>query len=184
MTKASNIIIFGAPGSGVSTLTENLSAHLKWNLYHLTSKSRPPDSGDPLQIEKAQLDQLQMQISSNAGCLIEGSPCLLNLNLSNVNGVIYVQAPRIQRLKRLREREMKLQGSVLLDEDSREFKKFNRYMYWVSQFDQAGIDRQSKILHQRFLNSLDIPLLQANGLLDQKAILQECLQWLTQLHND
>ena len=180
MLKPSNILIFGAPGSGVSTLVNNLADQLKWPVKHLVVKHTPPDSGDPIPIDKTEFLELRSLLSSNTGHLIEGSPCLQDWDLQNIHRVIYIRTPRITRLQRLREREIKLQGQKILEEGLREFKVFNRFMYWVSQFDQAGVDRQSKILHQNFLTQLKVPLLEANGLLGEQEILTECLEWLNQ----
>lgn len=180
MLKPSNILIFGAPGSGVSTLVNNLADQLKWPIKHLVMDQIPPDSGDPKPIDKAEFFELVELASSKTGLLIEGSPCLQDWDMQDIDGVIYVRTPRINRLQRLREREIRLQGPKILQEGLREFKVFNRYMYWVSQFDQAGVDRQSKISHQSFLTKLKIPLLEVSGLLSEQEIVHNCLEWLNQ----
>ena len=87
--------------------------------------------------------------------------------------------PRVNRLNgfvrendRARERSSKT---------PKEFKIFNRFMYWVSQFDQAGIDRESKILHQKFLNSISITIFRANGLLNEEELTQQTIDWINQI---
>ena len=182
--QALNLIVFGAPGSGVSTLCQNLSKTYNFHYVTLRNKCQPPDSGDPLPLENQEFEKLKQQLQKTKGYLIDGSPCLLDLNLRDLDGIIYVTTPRIERLKRIREREVAAQGEKILKEGCREFKVFNRYMYWISQFDQAGIDRESKILHEKFLNSTTIPILRANGLLNQEDLIQQAIDWINGLGKD
>ncbi len=176
-----NLLVFGAPGSGVSTLSERLSDTLNLPCIALHTNQTPPDAGDPIPIPKEEYTELINQINAKKGYLIDGSPCLLNWELGKLDGIIYLMTPKLQRLQRLREREIASQGIDILKEGCREFKVFNRYMYWVSQFDQAGIDRESKILHQKLLNSLSIPIFKANGLLGEEELTQQALEWINEL---
>ncbi len=181
--QAINLLIFGAPGSGVSTLCEKLSSKLQFSSIILQNRSEPPDSGDPILIGPQELIQMKQQLQETKGYIIDGSPCLMDWSLDELDGIIYLRTPKIQRLQRLRTRELASQGQGILKEGCREFKKFNRFMYWVSQFDQAGVDRESKILHQKFLNSLRLPLLEANGLLNQEDLIQQVLEWINELES-
>lgn len=182
--QALNLLVFGAPGSGVSTLCKNLSKALNFQYVSLGNRCEPPDSGDPISINDQELAKLQRQLQETKGHVIDGSPCQLDFSTEELDGIIYLMTPRVQRLQRIRDREVAVQGEKILEEGCKEFKIFNRFMYWVSQFDQAGIDRESKILHQKFLNSISIPILRANGLLNEEELTQQTIDWINQIGKD
>ena len=177
---AVNLLIFGAPGSGVSTLSEKLSAKLDVPYIKLHNEQKPPDAGDPTIISEEVFVQATNNLKKK-GYIIDGSPCLLSWQLERLNGVIYLITPKLERLQRLRNRELTSQGADILKEGCRPFRVFNRYMYWVSQFDQAGVDRESKLLHQKFLSSLSIPIFRANGLLSIEELTQQTHDWIKDL---
>ena len=179
--QALNLLVFGAPGSGVSTLCKNLSKALNFQYVSLRNRCEPPDSGDPISINNQELAKLHRQLRETKGYIVDGSPCQSDFSTREMDGIIYLMTPRVQRLQRIRDRELAAQGERILEEGCKEFKIFNRFMYWVSQFDQAGIDRESKILHQKFLNSISTPILRANGLLNEEDLTQQTIDWINQI---
>ena len=106
-----NLLIFGAPGSGVSTLSKRLSDTLNLPCIALHTNRNPPDAGDPTPIIKEEFIELTNHINAKKGYLIDGSPCLLNWDLGKLDGIIYLMTPKLQRLQRLREREIASQGT-------------------------------------------------------------------------
>ena len=182
--QALNLLVFGAPGSGVSTLCKNLSKALNFQYASLRNRCEPPDSGDPISINNQDLAKLQRQLRESKGHIVDGFPCQSDFSTGEMDGIIYLMTPRVQRLQRIRDREVAVQGEKILEEGCKEFKIFNRFMYWVSQFDQAGIDRESKILHQKFLNSISTPILRANGLLNEEDLTQQTIDWINQISKD
>ena len=120
--QALNLLVFGAPGSGVSTLSKNLSKELNFQYVSLRNRSTPPDSGDPISINNQELAKLQRQLQETKGHVIDGSPCQLDFSTEELDGIIYLMTPRVNRLHRIREREMIAQGGKILEEGCKELK--------------------------------------------------------------
>ena len=167
------ILVFGAPGAGSSTLGAELGIHFKWSHLDLCDFfSIPAKEFYPRPNNDQEIESLLESLQQKPEWIFSGSVSSLDLEIESLlDGVIYLQLRRPARLQRLRERETARLGNEVTDPTHKGFKRFNQYMYWASQFDQAGMERESKILHESWLRNLSVPVMR----MDASQSLEDCI---------
>ncbi|WP_314592101.1 AAA family ATPase [Paenibacillus terrigena] len=152
------IHIFGASGSGVSTLGRELSLKLPHvNLdgddyfwIEKFTKQRAPE--DRVQLLKEDLSNYHRWILSGAVC---GWGDELK---SYFDLVIFIYTPKEIRLQRLKDREFQRYGDEILAGGSK-YEQSKAFLEWASLYDDAGLEVRSKSLHERWMSDLPCPIL-------------------------
>lgn len=156
------IHIFGAAGSGTSTLGEALAnellySHLDTDDYFWLNKfTHMREIDDRKKLLKEDLLKYERSVLSGALCGWGDS------FKSYFDLVIFLWIPQKVRLERLQQREFKRYGNEILAGGSKH-KQYKEFMDWASLYDSAGMEVRSKILHENWLDNLACPVLRIEG---------------------
>jgi adenylate kinase family enzyme len=161
-----NIIhIFGASGSGTTTLAQNLEnkCGYKWldtdNFFWLPTEppfttSRPPE-------ERVRL--LSESINENPKCVISGSLCGWgDVFIPQFELVIFIYTPSEIRKERLMKREFQRYGNRIY-EDGDMYEEHIKFIDWAMAYDTGDINMRSLINHEEWLKKITYPVVKLNG---------------------
>ena len=162
MRKMRKIHIFGAAGSGTTTLGEALAnellfSHLDTDDYFWLSKfTHIREIEDRKKILNEDLLKYKRSILSGALCGWGDSfkPCF--------DLVIFLWIPKDIRLERLQQREFQRYGNEILAGGSKQ-EQYEQFMEWASLYDHAGMEVRSKTLHESWMEDLNCPVLRIEG---------------------
>lgn len=156
------IHIFGASGSGATTLGRELTRYLPHvNLdgddYFWEEKFSSPRAPH----ERVQL--LKKDLSSHEQWILSGAVCGWGDELKSIfDLVIFLHVPPELRLQRLRTREFQRYGdSILPGGDMHE--QSLAFLDWAALYDTAGLEVRSKALHEQWMLELTCPVLRIEG---------------------
>lgn len=156
------IHIFGASGSGTSTLGESLAnellyTHLDTDEYFWLNKFTDiREIDDRKKVLKADLSKYERSILSGALCGWGDS------FKSYFDLVIFLWIPQDIRLERLQQREFQRYGNEILTGGSKH-EQYKEFMEWASLYDSAGMEVRSRILHEHWMEALTCPVLRIEG---------------------
>ncbi|GAA0358437.1 AAA family ATPase [Bacillus horti] len=156
------IHIFGASGSGASTLGQELSSRLPHinfdgdDYYWREKFSEPREPVERLQLLTSDLSQHRQWIVSGAVC---GWGDALK---SDFELVIFLYVPSDIRLQRLKDREIFRYGEKVLLGGSL-YEQSRAFLDWSALYDNGGLDIRSKELHENWISSLTCPILRIEG---------------------
>jgi adenylate kinase family enzyme len=161
-----NIIhIFGASGSGTTTLAQNLENKYgyKWldtdNFFWLPTEppfttSRPPE-------ERVRL--LAESINENPKCVISGSLCGWgDVFIPQFELVIFIYTPSEIRKERLFKREYLRYGNRI-HEDGDMYDEHVKFIDWAMAYDTGDKNMRSLINHEEWLKKITCPVVKLNG---------------------
>lgn len=177
------IHIFGASGSGASTLGQELTTKLPhinldaddyyW-LKKFTSRRKPLDR---LKMLSDDLDQHQQWILS-------GSVCGWGDQLKPLfDLVIFLHVPNEIRLERLRKREALRYGDAILPGGSM-YEESKAFLEWASQYEDGGLNVRSKALHEHWMKDISCPILKIEGSHSVQERVDIVLQYLNENANE
>jgi len=160
------IHIFGASGSGVTTLGKALSEELNLEYF---------DSDDffwlPTQIPFTERQNLEMRNSIVSDKLLTSENWIFGGSIihwgENVfpafDLIIFLYLPPDVRLERLRKREHERYGEEITTNPERA-KKFQEFMDWAKDYDHhTGIANRTLKAHLEWLSGMNIPLIEISG---------------------
>ncbi|TQR19444.1 hypothetical protein [Psychrobacillus vulpis] len=156
------IHIFGASGSGTSTLGTSLSnellySHLDTDDYFWIKKFTDiREVNDRKKILKEDLLKYEKSVLSGALCGWGDSL------ISYFDLVIFLWIPENIRLERLQQREFERYGDEILADGSKH-EQYKKFIEWASLYDSAGMEVRSKILHENWMDDLTCPVLRIEG---------------------
>ena len=156
------IHIFGASGSGTTTLAKALSnelcsTHLDtddyfWKIKYTTIRELG---------ERKVL--LERDLEKDKNLILSGAVCGWGDELKEYfDVVIFLWLPSETRLERLWEREFQRYGDEILAGGSKH-EQFKEFMDWAGLYDTAGMEVRSKALHEHWLKTLTCPVLRIEG---------------------
>ena len=161
-----HIHIFGASGSGTTSLGEALSKdigypHFDTDNYfwvHTTPPFREKRK------TKFRQELLQNDLGKNKSWILTGSLCDWgDFTISYFDLVIYLYVPQEERLKRLQDREVKRYGKEILAPNDSRYEVHQGFMNWARLYDSGGLDMRSKAMHEEWMKKLDCPIMQLKG---------------------
>ncbi len=138
------IHIFGASGSGTSTLGRELSLILPHVVFdgddyywiEKFNKAREP---------KTRVDLLKTDINNYKQWILSGAVCGWGDEFkSYFDLVIFLYVPEKIRLKRLERRELQRYGDKILP-GGRKYEDSQAFFQWASLYDKGGLDLRSKL---------------------------------------
>lgn len=156
------IHIFGASGSGTTTLGTSISnellySHLDTDDYFWLNKfTNLREVADRKKTLKEDLSKYERSILSGALCGWGDS------FKSYFDLVIFLWIPQNIRLERLQQREFQRYGNEILTGGSKH-EQYKEFMEWASLYDSAGMEVRSKILHENWMEDLTCPVLRIEG---------------------
>lgn len=178
------LYLFGASGSGVTTLGLALAQHLKTPYFdsdhYFWAPSDPPFT---VRRDPELRNQMIRQDLLDAGDWILGGS-ILNWG-ENVfpafDLMVFLWIPPEIRLERLKKRELQRYGDVILTDPVR-IALFDEFMRWAADYDQeTGIANRTVSAHKAWLHQATVPTMEISGDFSVEERMQEVLAFLNLL---
>jgi adenylate kinase family enzyme len=156
------IHIFGASGSGTTTLAATLAEktdyeHFNTDSYYFTQF---PRTRHPLMRNSL----LDTHLRSTELWILSGALCGWgDFTRIFFDLVVFLWVPTKVRLARLKERELKKYGDIIFKPNSYENKRYQMFMKWASVYDTGGYNMRSRNQHERWINQLSSPVIRLEG---------------------
>ncbi|AJS58869.1 ATP-binding protein [Paenibacillus sp. IHBB 10380] len=156
------IHIFGASGSGTTTLGRGLSLSLPHVLF---------DGDDYFWIEKFEKQRepqervhlLKEDLVNYKEWILSGAVCGWGDELKAFfDLVVFLYVPQDIREKRLKEREFLRYGDEILPGGTM-YEKSKEFIEWALLYDKAGLEVRSRSLHEHWMSGLSCPILRIEG---------------------
>ncbi len=165
--------IFGASGSGVTTLGQSLAEKL--GLKYLDSddyfwfNTEPPFTNRRNSNDRNQL--VLKDINETKYWILGGSIICWGDNIfPNFDLIIFLYLPNEIRIERLKKRELERYGDIIYTNEKR-VKQFNDFVAWATDYDNnTGLANRTLIAHKIWLTQTKNPVLEIIGdlTLDEK----------------
>jgi adenylate kinase family enzyme len=158
-----HINIFGASGSGVTTLGEALSGKLDYPYFDSDhyfwfpsdppfTERRPPDERNAL---------INKEMAGNESWILGGSVINWNNNWQ-FDLSVFLYIPQEIRIRRLRERELERYGDIIYTDKERN-RLYNEFIEWARGYDDLITNSRSLHSHRNWMNNLKTPLMVIEG---------------------
>jgi adenylate kinase family enzyme len=166
LTLLKRIHIFGAAGSGTTTLASALSA--KYGHCHFDTDDfywLPTDP--PYQQARPRVDRralLANALAETESWVISGSLCGWgDPFVSRFELVVFLVVPVEERLVRLRAREIVRYAREAIASGGRLHKADVEFLDWAQCYDNGGLDMRSRALHEWWIQRLRLPVFRLDG---------------------
>lgn len=161
-----HIHIFGASGSGVTTLGEALSARLSFPLFEVDNyfwlPTDPPFQEIREQNERIKL--LQADLDRSAQWILTGSLCGWGDGfIPRFDLVIFLWIPPEIRLERLIRREKQRYSEQAIEPGGKLHQASTDFIEWAARYDAGDLTVRSKALHKKWMTQLKCPVLRLEG---------------------
>ena len=160
------IHIFGASGSGATSLSRLLAIRLNYRHFDIDDyfwlPTEPPFQ--KIREEKERRLLLMRDIESNRRWVISGSLCGWgDAAIPLFDLVVFLYVPKEVRLRRLRDREIARFGKTRLDPGGVMHEQHRQFMNWAAAYDDGGLDSRSLQLHRQWLRKITCDVLRFEG---------------------
>ncbi|MGA0555619.1 adenylate kinase [Larkinella sp. VNQ87] len=158
--------LFGASGSGVTTLGTALAAHL--NLPYFDSDDYFWEKTDPPFTVRCPPNERNARISAD---LTAANDWILGGSVINwgqavfpvFDLIVFLWIPPDIRLERLKNRELERYGSVIQTDPERR-RQFKDFLAWAADYDQdTGLANRTLKAHEAWLRTRPEPVLELRG---------------------
>jgi len=175
----SKVHVFGASGSGTTTLARHLAGAL--NLRHFDADNYFWEQTDPPFERKTERSLRVKRLGEDlnhsregwvlSGCVAGwGEPLLADLDLS-----VFIYLDKEIKFKRLLDRELEEFGArVMPGGDMHE--SHRKFMSWAKSYEQARPPIRSLALHEQWIANSDAPTARVNSMYDVSSLVEELLQ--------
>lgn len=159
------IIIFGASGSGTTTLGKTLAKKL--NSIHLDADDYYWEKTDPpFQIKvpvQKRNEELKNDLIESTEVVVSGSLITWGEYWNTAFDLgIFLRLPKNIRMKRLKKREVALYGEMLKS-DEEIMAKSNEFLAWAEKYDDPSFEGRSITRHKRWIELLDCTVIEIEG---------------------
>lgn len=159
------IHIFGASGSGTTTLGKELSEKL--NIAHFdTDDYFWEPTSPPFIVQRKKEERIKLlteAIEKHDAWILSGSLCGWgDVFIPQFDLAVYLYIPKELRMKRLIKRERERYGKDI-DEGGEMHEVYNEFMSWAESYDSGDISIRSKALHEKWMKDLSCRLLKLEG---------------------
>lgn len=163
--KATRIHILGASGAGTTSLGEALARRLGATHFDADDffweKTDPPFTRQRSVEERRQL--LESKLAAAPSWVLSGSVSGWgNFLKPAFSHVIFLSLAKEERMKRLRERELRRHGGRIFPGGDME-QIHNDFLAWAASYDEGGMDMRSRLFHETWMRSLPCPLLRLDS---------------------
>jgi adenylate kinase family enzyme len=170
------IIIFGASGSGTTTIGRELARllgckHFDIDDYFWENTSPPFIVKRPLE---ERINKLKTDLTENfvlTGSMLGWSETFEPLFTT----AVYVTTPTDIRIERLTRREFERFGDRILPGGDM-YDNHREFIEWAKTYDYGGEEQRSKLSHEKWLNTLTCPVLRVDGTRDYRVTAKEIYQ--------
>ncbi|MFA6236693.1 MAG: AAA family ATPase [Bacteriovorax sp.] len=184
MIKKIKIHIFGASGSGVTTLGKNLSQHyripsLDADDYYWKETNPPFQEANPIEARKI---LLKNAISSHSSWVVSGSLISWGDTIQNeFSCAIYLYVPMHERIQRIKNRERKRFGERI-EVGGDMYEGHSKFLEWAKQYDEGLLSGRSKPRHEAWMKTLKCPLLKIEGIFNEADLLSKTITYINELN--
>lgn len=174
------IHIFGASGSGTTTLAESLSDVLGYKHYDTDDffwePTNPPFQKPRVKRERTEL--LGARLGERSDWILSGSLCGWgDVFIPQFDLVIFLWVPQDIRLERLRVRQEEKFGEAIKPGGSMEA-GHRAFMEWASDYDEGDTTMRSRIRHEEWMKTLPCQVLRFEGDIAVEEKVREVLAYL------
>jgi adenylate kinase family enzyme len=159
------IHIFGASGSGTSTLGRKIAARFDLKFLEADDFYWVP-SDPPYQSARDRVARQQLLLDALSGqtrWVLAGSICGWgDVAIDLFELAVFVETPTAIRLERLRAREQSRFGERLLASGDMH-SNHTAFMAWAASYDDGSIDIRSRKMHEEWLHHLKCPVVRIDG---------------------
>lgn len=175
MNTQKKIHIFGASGSGVSTLGRILAESFAIPFFdaddYYWRKTNPPfqEANTP----EIRLTLLKSELDSSENWVVSGSLMSWGDVLkSEFTHAIYLYVPKEERLRRIKARENARFGNRILSGGDM-YEAHIKFLDWAMQYDKGLSSGRSKARHEAWMGTLECPLIKIEEVLSEKILLEK-----------
>lgn len=160
------IFIFGASGSGTTTLGKALASKL--NCQHFDSDNYYWISTNPPFTKKRELTErqelLRKDLLGNHRWVLSGSLCGWgDIFIPLFDLAVYLWIPQDIRIKRLVEREEGRYGKEAIQQNGKLYEQSKTFIEWASKYDSGDLNIRSRALHEEWMKGLKCCVLRIEG---------------------
>jgi len=165
-TTINKIHIFGASGSGTTSLGEGLSqrngyTHFDTDTYFWEQTIPPFRKKRKIELRQ---EMLRKDLEKSSSWVLTGSLCGWgDFAIKYFDLAIFLYVPKEIRMKRLNDREIKRYGKDILAPNDSRYKVHQGFIKWAELYDTGGLDMRSKAMHQEWISKLDCPIIRLEG---------------------
>nr|WP_293297188.1 AAA family ATPase [Allomuricauda sp.] len=159
------VLIFGASGSGTTTLAKKLAKRM--DFVHLDSDDYYWKTTDPPFQEKIPLAEhnakLKADFLKNENVILSGSMVSWGKEWKTAFDVaIFIRLDKKERMQRLKKREQERYGDRLLIDDQLR-KSSKAFLEWARQYDNPNFGGRSIRLHKKWMQLLSCKVIEIDG---------------------
>lgn len=159
------IIIFGASGSGTTTLSKTLAKRL--NYIHLDADAYYwKKTNPPFQIKLPQQkrnENLKNDFIQSEEVIISGSLITWSEYWNTAFDLgIFLRLPKTIRMERLKKREIEMYGEKLKS-DNEIISKSKEFLEWAEKYDDESFDGRNITQHKKWIELLDCNIIEIEG---------------------
>lgn len=178
------IHIFGASGSGVTTLGKNLSQY--YQIPFLDADDYYWKKTNPPFLEANSIEDrkflLKNALSSHSNWIISGSLISWGDEIQNeFSCAIYLYVPKEERIQRIKGREHeRFDDRIKIGGDM--YEAHCKFLEWAYQYDEGLISGRSKLRHEAWIKTLKCPLIRIEGTFKESDVLNQAIYGINQLN--
>ena len=159
------IIIFGATGTGKTTLGQSISAKLNWAFLdsddYYWEKTIPPFQ-IKIPLERRNKN-LKVDFNNNENAIVSGSLCTWSKFWDTAFDLgIFLSISKEVRMKRLLNREIERYGEALNTNEIVK-KSSKAFLEWAEKYDDEKNNGHSIRQHKDWIKAMDCPVIKVNG---------------------
>lgn len=173
--------IFGASGSGVTTLGNRLSERLEMPYFdsddYFWEKTEPPYTKKRIPVDRNAL--LLQDLDKQTDWILGGSVIHWGENLfPGFSLVVFLYLQHEIRMERLKKREYERYGAVI-DTDPTRSQQYKTFLAWAADYDHhTGIANRTLQAHETWLQQLSCPVLRLAGDISTEERMEQVLSML------
>jgi len=172
-----HVYIFGASGSGTTTLGKAISAELNIPLFEIDDyyweKTGPPFSR--VRSRQQRIELLSSALKTHKSWVMSGSMMGWgDYLIPEIDLAIYLYLPYELRMKRLLSREKARYGNRI-DEGNDMYLQHKEFIEWASKYDTAGLEMRSKKSHEEWIKLFKCKAIKIEGDIEIQEILKNIL---------
>lgn len=181
MLKNIKIHIFGASGSGVSTLGRALALELQIPFfdaddYYWRQTDPPFVEANPID-ERKQL--LKNAVTAYDSWVVSGTLVSWGDSIqSEFDLAVYLSVPTGERIQRLKVRQT-LQFANRIEVGGDMYEGHLKFLDWAAQYDEGRLGGRSKPKHEAWINTLKCPVLRIDGIISTQESITTILEFIS-----